>query len=106
MEFNYGVLGPDANRGLERAFFHIWIVMRRIFDRDIIFVVLSAIGLLGFIGERIWTRWKGKENSFIDGWFRDALIFPPVVYFLFCLVNMQAGPDLIPFIPFIGLFAG
>lgn len=106
MEYNYGVFGPDANRGAERALFHMWKVMRRIFDRDIVFVILSAMGLLTFMGERIWRRWKGKENSFTVGWFTDALIFPPVVYFLFCLVNMQAGPDLIPFFPFIGLFSG
>jgi hypothetical protein len=106
MEYNYGVFGPDANRGLERAFFHMWKVMRRIFDREVIFVVLAAAGLLTYIGERAHSRWKSKESSFTDGWFKDALIFPPLVYFLFCMVNMQAGPDLIPFFPFIGLFAG
>lgn len=106
MEYNYGVFGPDANRGAERALAHMWKVMRRIFERESIFVILAAIGLLTYIGERIYRRWKGKETSFTDGWFKDALIFPPVVYFIFCLINMQAGPDLIPFIPFIGLFAG
>jgi hypothetical protein len=106
MEYNYGVFGPDAKRGLGKALFHIWKVMRQIFERDILFVVLSAVGLVTFIGERVWRRWKGKETSFTDGWFKDALIFPPVVYFLFCLINMQSGPDLIPFFPFIGLFAG
>jgi hypothetical protein len=38
--------------------------------------------------------------------FREALLIPPLVYLAFCLVNFQSGPDLIPFFPFIGLFAG
>ncbi|MBI3654363.1 MAG: DolP-mannose mannosyltransferase [Acidobacteria bacterium] len=106
MEYNYGVFGPDANRGLERALQHMWRVMRRIFEIDIVFLVLSIGGYFLFVGERIYRRWKGKENSYTEAWFKDALIFPVLVYFLFCLINMQAGPDLIPFIPFIGLFAG
>jgi hypothetical protein len=106
MEYNYGVFGPDANRGLERALQHMWRVMRRIFEIDIVFLILSIGGYFIFVGERIYARVKSKETSFADGYFRDALIFPPLVYFLFCLVNMQAGPDLIPYIPFIGLFSG
>jgi hypothetical protein len=105
MEYNYGVFGPDANRGFARALQHMWKVMRRIFEIDIVFVVLSVFGYFTYIGERIYARWKVGEKSFADGWFKDALIFPPLVYFLFCLVNMQAGPDLIPFIPFMGLFS-
>ena len=38
--------------------------------------------------------------------FKDALVIAPFVYLLFCLINFQAGPDLIPLFPFIGVFAG
>src|SRR5262249_126049 len=36
----------------------------------------------------------------------DALWIPPLVYLVFCLINFQAGPDLISLFPFIGFFAG
>jgi hypothetical protein len=38
--------------------------------------------------------------------YRDVILIPPAVYFLFTLINFQAGRDLIPFFPFAGLFAG
>jgi hypothetical protein len=38
--------------------------------------------------------------------YRDAIIIPPLVYFAFCMINFQGGPDLIPFLPFIGIFGG
>src|SRR5262249_15134196 len=36
----------------------------------------------------------------------DALLWPPLVYFAFSLINFQAGPDLLPLLPFIAIFAG
>src|SRR5262249_25903659 len=37
--------------------------------------------------------------------YKDGLLFAPVVYFAFCMLNFQSSPDTIPFFPFIGLFA-
>jgi hypothetical protein len=38
--------------------------------------------------------------------FRDAIVIAPLVYFAACLIRFNAGPYLIPFLPFIGIFFG
>ncbi|HKV40939.1 MAG TPA: DolP-mannose mannosyltransferase [Blastocatellia bacterium] len=35
-----------------------------------------------------------------------AIVLPPLIYFLFSLINFQGPDDVIPFYPFIGLFGG
>lgn len=102
--YNYGVFGPEAKQSVTGALTHIWKVMNRILQRDVGLVILSVFGLLLYGAERIRARIKG-ESLLSPDLFRDAIVFPPIVYFAFCLVNFQAGPDLIPFMPFIGLFA-
>ena len=36
---------------------------------------------------------------------RHAVIVAPLVYFLFCVIDIQGPVDLIPFIPFVAIFA-
>src|SRR5215510_3169733 len=50
--YNYSVFGPEAERTLGAAFDHLWIILRRTFERDAILVVLGMIGLLLFLIER------------------------------------------------------
>src|SRR6185369_6310572 len=102
--YNYGVFGPEAKQSVAGALAHIWKVVNRILNADVWLVILSVAGLLLFGAERIRARINGESLRSRE-LFRDAIVFPPIVYFAFCLVNFQAGPDLIPFIPFIGLLA-
>jgi hypothetical protein len=104
--YNYSVFGPDAGRDPGVAFDHLWIVIRRTFERDTILVVLALIGLLMFCIERVTAKVKHGLALRSPDLFRDAVLFPPLVYLVFCLINFQGGPDTIPFFPFIGIFAG
>jgi hypothetical protein len=63
----------------------------------------SLIGLAMFAVDRVRATMSGSIAA--TDRFIDALFFPPAVYLLFCLINFQAGADLIPFFPFIGIFA-
>jgi hypothetical protein len=36
---------------------------------------------------------------------RHAILIAPLVYLLFCTINIQGGADLIPLLPFIAIFA-
>jgi hypothetical protein len=101
--YNYSVFGPDASHGAIASLEHIWKVTRRILQGDAVIVLLSVIGLFVFAAERIQAKFRDSFRS--PDLFRDAILIPPIIYFGFCLVNFQAGPDLIPFIPFIGIFA-
>jgi hypothetical protein len=66
-------------------------------------VPAGLIGLAMFAGDRVRAVKSG--SIWASDRFTDALFFPPAIYLLFCLVNFQAGADLIPFFPFIGIFS-
>jgi hypothetical protein len=99
--YNYSVFAPDAERALGDAFAHLWKIMRRTFEADIILVMMSVLGLVMFAFERVRAKLSGELSCW-----PDAILIPPLVYLLFSVINFQGGPDLIPFFPFIGIFAG
>ena len=104
--YNYTVFGPDAERGSANAFDHLWTMIRRTFERDTILVMIAFLGLLVFCIQRIREKLEHGWALNSPELFRDALLFPPLIYLGFSLINFQGGPDTIPFFPFIGIFAG
>lgn len=100
--YNYSVFGPEAKQPLANAGSHLWTIIRRVFERKTIFLIIALGGLVIYIAERIYVKFKqGWQHELC----RDAVIWPALVYLIFAFINFQAGPDLIPFLPFIGLFA-
>jgi hypothetical protein len=124
--YNYGVFGPEAKAGISDALDKLWTFTVRTFRPGPIdqgggaihtfiywfetyagFASLAMIpaaltGLIMFAWDRVRAV---KLESIRSDRFTDALFFPPAIYLLFCLVNFQAGADLIPFFPFIGIFS-
>lgn len=101
--YNYGVFRPETQRDALEALNHIWRVLRRVFTFEIAFVALSLAGFVMYAVERVRAKLKKEDRAES---FRDAILIPPAIYFVFCIINMQSGPDLLPFIPFIGIFTG
>lgn len=128
--YNYGVFGPEAKKGTGDALHKLWAVILRVFGPDtsalgdsmigrfkakvepiaglatLAMVPVSLIGLSLFGWDRVRAKFSELRPIQSPGLFVDALFIPPAVYLGFCLINFQAGPDLIPFFPFIGIFAG
>jgi hypothetical protein len=121
--YNYGVFGPEATAGITDALDKLWAFTVRTFRpapaaqaggavywfetyAGLVTIAMIPAGLIGlamFAGDRVRkmkSGWITAPDRFID-----ALFFPPTIYILFCLINFQAGADLIPFFPFIGIFA-
>lgn len=104
--YNYSVFGPEAGPTMGNALRHIWVMTRRVFEKEILIVLLSILGLFLFGFERVRQRVRGKAALASPDLFKDGIVFPPLIYFAFTLVNFQGPPDLIPFFPFVGIFAG
>jgi hypothetical protein len=104
--FNYSVFAPEGAKPIADSLWHFWKVTRRVYERDSVFAWAAIAGLVwyGYLRVRAEFRVPGIFKSHYI--YRDALLFPPIIYFAFCVINFQAGPDLIPFLPFIGIFAG
>ena len=104
--YNYTVFGPAAKRPFGEAADHLFKIAHRVFQPGIFLLILGALGLVGYLIERIVAKVKQK-GAFQDADLTaDAVVIPPVIYFAFCMINIQSGPDLIPFVPFIGIFLG
>lgn len=126
--YNYGTFGPEAKRGTVEALEKLWRTVLREFrpgtsyGGDTISRVKSVFepvaelttlamvpafvcGLVLFAFERVRAKLKRPEPIGSRDLVRDALLIPPIVYLAFCLINFQSGPDLIPFFPFVGIFA-
>jgi hypothetical protein len=102
--YNYSVFGPEARRGTGDALVKLWRIVVRVFKLDSVLVMLSLVGLLMYTADRLRDKFKGRAAFASPDLFRDAIAIPPLVYLAFCLINFQAGADLIPFFPFIGVF--
>lgn len=127
--YNYGVFGPEAKQSAGGAIGKLWKIIARVFRpgtsiaadsligrfnsrfeplaglASLAMIPASIVGMLLFAFERVREKLASRQAFKSPKLFRDALIIPPLVYFVFCLINFQAGPDLIPFFPFIGIFA-
>jgi hypothetical protein len=102
--YTYSVFGPEGQRRIDQALVQMWTITRQEIGSDLILWGLSAIGFAMFAWERIYEKFKARLSSV--ELYKDAILIPPIVYLIFCTVNFQGGPDLIPFLPFVGLFAG
>ena len=103
--YNYTVFGPEAKRSLGDALVHVWKVLKRVYEYDIVVVPLAALGYGSYLFARLKEKFKLWKTFTVKDALRDVLLISPAVYLIFCLINFQAGPDLIPLIPFIGIFA-
>ncbi len=104
IEYNYKVYAPMTHKADSVS--HVAAIFYRVFRYEIILPILSFIGLVILIKDRAKARFNRQLTTHEQNLFIDALWIPPVVYLLFCFINLQAGPDLIPLFPFVGIFAG
>ncbi|MFY9555187.1 MAG: DolP-mannose mannosyltransferase [Blastocatellia bacterium] len=104
--FNYSVYARRTLEGAGNSLRHLFNVTFKIFRADLVLVVTALIGFVMFGVQRLRERLKGMGVQNAADLFRDAIVLAPLVYLAACLVRFNAGPYLIPFLPFIGLFFG
>lgn len=104
--FNYSIYSGIALKGEDNPLGHILNVVLKIYKMDIVLVVVSLIGFVSFVATRLRERLRGISALKSSDLFRDAIVIAPLVYFAACFIRFNAGPYLIPFVPFIGIFFG
>ena len=102
--FNYSVFAPQGLKPVGAALSHLSSVANRILGWKIVLLCGAAAGLLVHAFERVRAKTPGREGLNSPSIFKDAILMPPVIYLVFSIINFQAGPDLIPFYPFIAIF--
>lgn len=99
------VYGPREAKNLGGFVDRFLQLLRGPYGSDAPFFYLAAAGLAALILVGIWVGKRKGITSFIDGAPSHAIVISPVVYFAFCMMDIQRGPDLIPLLPFVGAFS-
>jgi DolP-mannose mannosyltransferase len=104
--FNYSIYARKTLEGAGSSLSHLLKVTLKVFKVDIVLVVLSLTGFVLFGIRLLRERLGGIRNLKSPNLFQDAIVLAPLAYFAACLVRFNAGPYLIPFVPFVGIFFG
>src|SRR5262249_50231290 len=73
--------------------------------REQVYFYLSAVGIIMAVFLSLKEVKEQGFREFFRAAPRHAIIIAPLVYFLFCMIDIQGIADLIPLLPFVGIFA-
>lgn len=66
---------------------------------------MAGAGVAAAILAAVLAGRRKGFRSLVDEAPRHAIVISPVVYFAFCMMDIQRGPDLIPLLAFVGAFS-
>jgi hypothetical protein len=103
--FNATIYGPRESRSVGDFFVHLEQLLRGSYHNSRPYFYLSGAGLVIALARELQRRSGEGVRSLLEGAPRHAIIIAPLVYFGFCMIDIQSGPDLIPLLPFVAVFA-
>jgi DolP-mannose mannosyltransferase len=90
-----GLRSPAASLGLFSK------IISKTYSKE---VPYFFIGLAGFFLAAFATLSR-KGGLALRGPHKQAILVAPLLYLAFCFINLQAGADLIPLLPFVAIFS-
>ena len=105
IHFNATVYGPNEMRPLSGFVNRIAKMLAGTYHTGRFYFYLAVPGLLLVAWRELKQSNRGGLRGFLQSAPRHAMIIATVVYFLFCMIDIQGGADLIPFLPFVSMFA-
>ena len=106
VHYNYSVYLPEGKVPTSAAIAQIWHIAKSAMGANIIWIKLGIAGWIIYAVERVWRRIRERQIVGASDLFRDAILIPPLIHLVFCIINWQGQEYLIPFFPFIGIFVG
>ncbi|MFY9609538.1 MAG: DolP-mannose mannosyltransferase [Blastocatellia bacterium] len=105
VHYNLTLYGPGGVRSISRALGRFGELVQRPYRQDRLYFYLAAAGIIVALFAEL-KRARRRGISYLrEAAPGHAIIIAPSVYFFFCLISLQGGPDLIPLLPFVGVFA-
>ncbi|HEX8185804.1 MAG TPA: hypothetical protein VF747_13655, partial [Blastocatellia bacterium] len=105
IHFNATVYGPNEMRPLAGFFNRIAKMLAGTYHNGRFYFYLAAPGFLIVLWRELKQPQGGRARGLLQSAPRHAIMIAPVVYLLFCVIDIQGGADLIPFLPFVAMFA-
>lgn len=106
VHYNYTVYLPEGNEPAGTALALTWHLINEAMGANAIWVKVSIAGALLYGIRRVWVRFETRKLVGLPDMWKDAVLMPPLVHLGFCIINWPGRDNLIPFFPFIGIFAG
>ena len=105
IHFNVTVYAPHESRSLDDFFKHLAKLLNGFYHNSRDYFYLALAGLCVAIWQESKRAIKQGGRPFLDRASTHVVIIAPMVYFGFCMIDIQSGPDLIPLVPFVAIFA-
>jgi hypothetical protein len=105
IHFNVTVYAPHESRSLQNFLQQLSRMLNGFYhnSRDYFYVALAGLFIAIFQESRRAIKHGGRY--FLERASTHAVIVAPLVYFGFCMIDIQGGADLIPLVPFVAIFA-
>lgn len=105
LHFNATVYGPGETRTIPDFFSHLAKLIGRPNLNLREYFYLSLVGLCVAIGQESIRAIRRGVSYLVESEPRHTLLVAAITYFVFCMIDIQAGADLIPLLPFSAIFA-
>jgi hypothetical protein len=101
IDYNLTVDAPRGLRTVPEILDRFTRLLKGPLRPEAVYFLLSALGFAIICRREVKAAMK---EGLIENARRHALIVAPVVYFGFCMVNLQGAADVIPLLPFVAIF--
>jgi len=105
VDFPATVYAPHEARTPSNFFSHLIKLVNGPYKNTAPYFYIALGGLLIAIIREAIRILKAPKGYFVSAATSHALIISLLVYFGFCMIDIQGGPDLIPLLPFVAIFS-
>lgn len=103
IHFTATVYGPGESRSLGNFFEHFGKLLNGPYRHARWLFYASLAGVAAALWQ--WRPRARQEGRWLDDAPRQAVLISGLVYFIFCMIDIQGPIDLLPLLPFITIFA-
>ena len=105
IHFNATVYAPHESRSISDFFSHFSKLLNGFYKNSSDYFYLALGGLAIAISQEVKRARKRGGKYLLESAPVHAVMISPLVYFAFCMIDIQGGADLIPLVPFVAIFA-
>ena len=105
IHYNVVVYAPRETRSLSDFIEHLSEMLNGYFRASRVHFYIAAIGLLIAFGRELKRGSERGRRYLFDLSRTHAVIIAPLVYFAFCMIDIQGRADVIPLLPFVAMFS-
>jgi len=105
IDYNMNVYAPTELKPIGTFFDYLYKMAHLYYANEAALFYLAVMGILLSIAGEVRGAVKSGIRYLADRAPYHSLVIATLVYLTFCAINVQAGGDSVPFLPYVSLFA-